>query len=260
MIIDLDDVDSIKELRKLSETDLDLMNLVLDEDDLESLEELRALLLDKPVSSSSMNWIGDFEYEPKSSNYELLSIYRNNPLKTVFINTTNGWKVLVKDGNKGDKGDSNKFASGGGLGSRDVITLIDQKLSAYSPGTSGGSSFSGTISANDVLVNTSSFTYISGTSAQDIFEQIDRKISTKLLLGEYLTNDIVELSNSTSDIYVGKSTSDGRWYLRRVRTISSEEMEVRHANISNNPSVLTYESALNSYATLDYKLLNELTF
>lgn len=256
-LLEQDDLESLSELRTLALLDNDLRSLILDEDDFESLEELRGLFEDS--NPDKISWIGDFEYELDSNEHPNLSIYRLNTKGSVYINTESGWKLLVKDGYNGKDGKQQGYLSGGGLGERDVKTLISQALSAYSPGTSGGS-FTGTISANDVLVNTSSFTYISGTSAQDIFEQIDRKISTKLLLGEYLTNDIVELSNSTSDIYVGKSTSDGRWYLRRVRTISSEEMEVRHANISNNPSVLTYESALNSYATLDYRLLNELTF
>jgi hypothetical protein len=257
MNLELDDIESIKELRKLTYSDINLMSLVLDEDDLQSLDELRNLLNTPTVSSNSINWIGDFEYEPKSSNFELLSIYRNNPLKTVFINTQNGWKVLVKDGQKGDKGDANKFVSGGGLGLKDVVTLIDQKLSAYSPGTSG-STFDGSISANNVLVNTTTFSTLSGTSAQDLFEQIDHKIASKILLGLYQTNDIIETNNATDDVYIGKSKSSGEWYFRRVSTVSEELIEIRHANISNNPSFLTYESALNSYSSLDYRLLNEI--
>lgn len=259
--LELDDLESLAELRELALSDKELISLILDEDDINSLEELRSILDKSPAST--IQWIGDFEFIPKSQDYPLLSIYRNNPLKTVFINTNNGWTLLVKDGEKGSKGDSTQnryYPPGGGLGERDVVSLIDLKLSAYSPSTSGGTSFSGQISANNVLVDSTTFTFLSGTSAQDIFNQIDKEISSKLLLGSYQTNDIIEVGNQTDDIYVGKSDPDGKWYIRRVQSISEELIEVRHANISNNPTFLTYESALNSYATLDYRLLNELNF
>lgn len=254
-----DDLESIQELKSLSFTDKGLRSLLFEDDDLEALEELKNLLT-KEEPSSTVSWVGDFEYQINSNEYPLLSIFRNNSTKTVYINTSHGWSTLVKDGEKGAKGDSPRsYAMGGGLGERDVLSLIDQKLSAYSPGTSGDT-FTGTISANNVLVDSSSFTLLSGTSASDIFEQIDIKIATKVLLGQYQTNDVIEVGNATDDVYVGKSDPTGKWYIRRVRTISDEEMEVRHANISNNNSHASYADAINNFIGLNYDLLHLLSF
>lgn len=253
MILEEDDIQSLFELKELALVDKDLRSLIFDLDDLESIEELQKVYQEP---DGKLDWIGEFENEPDSDTHPIFSLYRNTSKKSTFINTRHGWSLLVKDGENGQKG---SYLAGGGLGGKDIQSMIDKSLSAYSPGTSGGT-FSGSISANDVLVNTSSFTFISGTSAQDIFSQIDKEISTKILLGQYQTNDVIELSNSTDDIYVGKSTPDGKWYIRRVRTISSEDMEIRHANISINPTFTTYVSAINNHLILDYRLLNEIVF
>lgn len=255
-----DDLESIQELKNLSLTDKGLRSLLFEEDDLDSLEELKVLLT-KEEPSSTVSWVGDFEYQINSNEYPLLSIFRNNTTKTVYINSTHGWTTLVKDGEKGPKGDNapRSYAMGGGLGERDVLSLIDQKLSAYSPSTSGNT-FTGTISANNVLVDSSSFTLLSGTSASDIFEQIDNKIATKILLGQYQTNDVIETGNTTDDVYVGKSDPTGKWYIRRIRTLSEEDIEIRHANISNNNSHATYSDAINNFIGLNYDLLHLLSF
>lgn len=250
MILDEEDIQSLFELKELALIDKDLRSLIFDLDDLESIEELQKLYQEP---ENRFEWIGEFQEEPDFENYSLLSLYRNTKNNSTFINTKDGWKLLVKDGKDAQK---SSYLAGGGLGGKDVQSMIDKSLSAYSP----GGTFNGTISANAVIVDTTGFSSISGTSAQDIFSQIDKTISTKILLGQYQTNDVIELSNTTSDIYVGKSSPDGKWYVRRIRSISSEDIEIRHANISNNPTFTTYVSAINNYLILDYRLLNEIVF
>ena len=61
-------------------------------------------------------------------------------------------------------------------------------------------------------------------------------------------NDIEETATIT---YIGQEEKDGDWYLKKIDTSST--VVFSHATATNNPSVVTYNSAWTSRASLTYQ-------
>lgn len=140
---------------------------------------------------------------------------------------------------------------GGGLGENDVRRLID----IYGGG--GGGSFTGTIAADKVTIDTTTFVATSGSDVNDVLKQMDTLITQTVIFGDYETNDVLEETNG--DLYVGLERPDGKWYFKQVIDTLGD-LTIRHANISNNPTITTYLEAFTNYLILSYDLLEDLTF
>lgn len=222
-------------------------------------------------------FIGVFNVEPNSEDYPINSLYKRE--KTVYINTTSGWIKFLEDGEDGANGKTYALG-GGGLGYNDVVktvqttqitsnnitvgsgytnsnatyltTLLHDFDSLLTSG-GGGGNFTGTIDASAVNV---SGTYIntSANTVDVVIQDFDNIISRKVLLGEYKTNEMFE----EDYIYVGCASLDGKWYIKRVEEVG-DNIYLRYANISNNPTVSAYSTAINNRASLIYSLIQDIT-
>jgi hypothetical protein len=251
-----------------------MIDLLLEDDDIESLEELK-IILRKEQETPNM-FIGVFNVEPKSEDYPINSLYKRE--KTVYINTTSGWIKFLEDGEDGEHGKTYAMG-GGGLGYNDVVktvqttqitsnnitvgtgytnsnatyltTLLHDFDSLLTSG-GGGGSFTGTIDASAVNVS-GDYINTSATKLDVVIKDFDTVISKKVLFGEYKTNDMFE----EDYIYVGAASLEGKWYVKRVEE-SGDNIYLRYANLSNNPSVSAYSTAISNRATLNYSLIQDI--
>lgn len=199
----------------------------------------------KETNNANFDFIGTFDKHP--SNAKELNFYKNYIDGIVFIYKNSKWVELIKDGQV------HQALYGGGLGERDVVTLIKQ----YSGG--GGGSFTGSISGDNVYIDTSLFSVLTSASsatAQQLFLKIDREIAGKIIFGDYATIDVIEEPNG--DLYVGSENQEGKWYFKRVQEVGPE-MFLRYANVSNNINISSYTEARNNYLTLAYDMLEDIT-
>jgi len=253
-----------------------MIDIILEDDDIESLEELRKIILEETESPDM--FVGVFNIEPNYKNYPINSFHRREG--KIYINTKTGWKIFLEDGIDGQDGKQIRVG-GGGLGYNDVVkTISDSEIlgSKVNVGlgytnsnssnlntllhdfdnliTSGGSggTFTGTIDASAVNVS-GSYINTSANTLDGVISDFDSVISRKILLGEYKTNDMFE----EDYIYVGYASLSGSWYVKRVEE-NGDNIYLRYANVSNNPSMTSYISAINNRATLTYDVIQNLTF
>ncbi len=75
-------------------------------------------------------------------------------------------------------------------------------------------------------------------------------------LAHYTLHDVDENSNTIT--YLGKMKKDGTWLVIRI-TETGKDTVFEYANITNNPTQLTYTTAYTNRATLTYTELQNLT-
>ena len=217
----------------------------LDADDIESLAELKHLFEKEEIEQDQ--FIGEFDYAPDNKKYSLNQTYRNSNTKSIYINTVSGWKLYLSDGAPGKDGKETRLPSGGGVGINELNRVLDERLANYTPGT-GGSSEAINISLSGTFVNTSA------TNVENAIKDIDSVISRKVLLGEYVKNDFFEQPDY---MYVGYQSLDDKWYVKRVHDLGSEII-LRYANISNNPLITDYSTAISNRETLTYDMIGDI--
>jgi hypothetical protein len=211
------------------------------------------------------DYIGEFSYEPNVEAYKINTTYRNSYSNTIYIKTKNGWEVFLKDGRDGKNGQS-----GGGLGFSDVNNLIDEKLKNFSQQgmdlaliqqmiDTSLSSYVPTIDSNSIMVS-GSFINISGTNLNQMLHSVDNKLNNINYLENYKTHDYEIIEGIPEIMYVGKMNQFNYWYVRKVVTDANGNLLTYHANISNNPSITSYDMAWTNRNTLIYGTLESLTF
>lgn len=226
------------------------------------------------IEVASFDFLGVHDKEPK--NAKPLSLYRNSVTRTVYI-YKDGWKEFLKDGEA-----TNSYVGGGGLGEEEVLGLIQTHGGASSwesltdkPTTVSGFGivdvytkaevdeivdnidvgFSGTLDADKVNVDYSSFVTLVGTNAQTVFGSIDRQIAGKVVLGEYKTHDMFDEGDI---IYVGAMNVSGGWYFKKVVTDEVGNINLTYANNYSTSTNYDYSGAVVNKYTLNYVSLNEL--
>jgi len=125
----IDDVEALNEFKDQLEDSFDLRNYLFDN------------------ANTDQFYIGEYRGVPDYKKYKINSIYKNSSNKTAFINTTNGWVPLIRDGEKGQTGlqgppgkDGYYGYGGGGLGERDTLALIARELAQWAIDHPGGGS------------------------------------------------------------------------------------------------------------------------
>lgn len=236
--------DSIKITTEQFElTDDDRLSLSKLFDDVDSLKPI--------VCSESINDANTVEYKqaltfrgvrsthPENPNVN--DIYRNYSDECVYIYSDNKWQVFVKDGINAHS------ISGGGLGERDVVSLIKQYANT------GDFTFNGSASA--VSLDSSNFAVISADNLQDAMRYVDYKIATKILFGEYKTLNMDEEGDT---IYVGSQTVSGDWYFKKVISDPLGNLTITYANNYSTSSTYNYAEAYTNKYILNYVTLNML--
>lgn len=126
----IDDIEALNEFKDQLEDSFDLRNYLFDN------------------ANTDQFYIGEYRGVPDYKKYKINSIYKNSSNRTAFINTTNGWVPLIRDGEKGQTGqqgpqgvpgkDGYYGYGGGGLGERDTLALIAQELAQWAIDHPGG--------------------------------------------------------------------------------------------------------------------------
>jgi hypothetical protein len=259
-----EEIDPVKELKSAFGKDfLKAVDTFVGED---KPTEMKVISNEKEIAS--FDFLGSFDKEPKAS--KVLSLYRNTTTRTVYI-YKNGWKEFLKDGEA-----TNNYIGGGGLGQEEVLGLIESHGGASSwnsltdkPTTVSGYGivdvytkteidnivdnldvgFSGTLDATVVNVDYTTFTAISGSTAQDVFESIDRKIAGKIVLGEYKTHDMYDEGDI---LYVGALNASGGWYVKKIISELNGDLHISYANNYSSMTSYDYSGALDNKYTLKY--------
>lgn len=110
------------------------------------------------------------------------------------------------------------------------------------------------------ITMSSNFTTISGSTLDQVLSSTDAHITKTSVLENYIQANLEDLSGSPEVIYSGQMTADYKWYIRRITIYSDGTTEIKHANISNNSTYTTYESAWENRVTLNYTDLENLIF
>ena len=80
------------------------------------------------------------------------------------------------------------------------------------------------------------------------------EIIKKLLMGDYVTNDVDDYSEDNV-LYVGKENIEGKWIIMKIDMNSG--IVIRGASEVNNPTVTSYADAWSNRLTLNYGYLRE---
>lgn len=211
-------------------------NEVLSNDD-----EVNIVVSDKKDSGGTnfeLNYLGVFNNPPQPKKY---CLYRNSNQGIVYFCQDNKWIEFLVDGK------SDSVYVGGGLGERDVIQLIEEH--------GGSGDFTGTLDATKVNVDETYLVATKGATAQELFESIDKTITSKILFGEYKTMNMDEVGNT---IHVGCMDVDGGWYIKKVVTDSDGDIVLTYTNNYASGTSYDYENAYNNKYSLNYVSVSEL--
>lgn len=211
-------------------------NEVLSNDD-----EVNIVVSDKKDSGGTnleLNYLGVFNNPPQPKKY---CLYRNSNQGIVYFCQDNKWIEFLVDGK------SDSVYVGGGLGERDVIQLIEEH--------GGTGDFTGTLDATKVNVDETYLVATKGATAQELFESIDKTITSKILFGEYKTMNMDEVGNT---IHVGCMDVDGGWYIKKVVTDSDGDISLTYTNNYASGTSYDYETAYNNKYSLNYVSISEL--
>ena len=85
-------------------------------------------------------------------------------------------------------------------------------------------------------------------------KQLQTDIFNELKLKNYFTNNIQETSNY---YYIGKQNKDGSWLIIYGDDVNGS---IRYANVSNNSSYVTYDSAWTNKELLSFSKFGDLNF
>lgn len=228
---------------KLSESDrYDLEKLFVSNDSYETISNKLKNIdqAEKTSDKKTLTFKGVRSSHPTEPNEN--DIYRNYADSCVYIYSSGAWHVFVKDGTNGTQS-----ISGGGLGERDVVSLIKQYANT------GDFTFNGSASA--VSLDSTNFAVISADNLQDAMRYVDYKIATKILFGEYKTLNMDEYGDT---IYVGSQTVSGDWYFKRVISDSLGNLTITYANNYSTSSMYDYAGAYTNKLILNYVTINEL--
>lgn len=214
-------------------------------------------------------FIGTYDYEPNPDSYNINTTYRNTRDRTVYIKTKIGWDIFLKDGENGKA-----VSMGGGMGFNDVSKLIDERMNSFvtSGGTNGLNAsqvqqmidnnlntYTPIVNATNIEIS-GTFINVSGTNLSEVLHSIDNKLNNINYLENYKTIDYTIIEGVPEIMYVGKTNQFNYWYVRKVVTDALGNISQYHANISNNPGILTYADAWNNNLTLAYGNLEDLVF
>lgn len=261
-VYSLEETESISELRKVFLPSKNTVDIVKEVDDISSdLEELRKLFsednkeiisdtkevdivigdvgkLDEKSVSLELKYLGVYDRPPQPKKY---CLYRNSNQGIVYFCQDGKWVEFLKDGK------SDSVYVGGGLGEHDVLTLIKEH--------GGSGDFTGTLEATKVIIDESYLVATKGSTAQELFESIDKKITSKILFGEYKTHDMEEVGDT---IYVGCKNVDGEWYIKKVVTDVEGNINLKYTNNYASGVSYDYDTAYNNKYTLSYVTVSEL--
>ena len=239
--VNLEDLKNIYKIKSLVESDSGFKRYVYN-------------ITEEDQNKYGFQFIGEYENEPDYRDYNLNTTYRNKKKKTVYIRTITGWSVFVQDGN-----DGRTSPSGGGLGYKDVMSLITTALSGYTPSASPVPITSGDVYSSNVLID-GTYSSISGSNLTTILHSIDTRIAKTIMLEDYIQVNLEDLSGSPEVIYSGQMTADGKWYIKKILILEDNSTIIKHSNVSNNPTHVTYDDAWNNRSSLIYSNLEDLIF
>lgn len=138
-------------------------------------------------------------------------------------------------------------------------TEDNYSISWFIPNTNGAEGTTTIVSTSEVIVS-GTFANMSGSNLTEILNSIDNKLNNINYLENYDTVDFETLVGVPEIMYVGKINKFDSWYVRKVVTDAIGNITQYHANISNNPSILTYTNSWNNRTTLVYGNLEDLIF
>lgn len=259
-VYSLEEQESINELKKVFLISDNVKEIIKEvDDDTSDLEELKTLLSDSEEDVFSdddevdivvgdkkekesvvleLKYLGVFNNPPPPKKY---CLYRNSNQGIVYFCQDGKWIEFLVDG----KTDS--VYLGGGLGERDVIQLIEKH--------GGSGDFTGTLEATKVIVDESYLVATKGSTAQELFESIDKQITSKILFGEYKTMNMDEVGNI---IHVGCMDVNGAWYIKKVVTDSDGDISLTYTNNYASGTSYNYENAYDNKYSLNYVSITEL--
>ncbi len=76
------------------------------------------------------------------------------------------------------------------------------------------------------------------------------------LVAKYVTNDLDDVGGGVT--YLGQFKPEGSWLVKRI-TETGDDLAVDYANLSNNPTRITYTDAFTNRLTLTYEEIQNLT-
>lgn len=103
------------------------------------------------------------------------------------------------------------------------------------------------LDGKDINISTGALVNTSSTNLQDIIADLDSSINSKLTLGDYLTEDVVEIGDF---VFVGLRKSSGDWAFKMVE--DGDNLSISYATVKNNPSLATYPEAFAGMTGLSY--------
>ena len=258
-VYSLEEQESINELKKVfcGSDKVKEIKIEVDTDD-SDLEELKSLFSDtndifsdgevdivigeteteSEIQTLELKYLGVFNNPPPPKKY---CLYRNSNQGIVYFCQDNKWIEFLVDGK------SDSVYVGGGLGERDVIQLIEEH--------GGSGDFTGTLDATKVNVDETYLVATKGATAQELFESIDKTITSKILFGEYKTMNMDEVGNI---IHVDCMDVNGGWYIKKVVTDSDGDIVLTYTNNYASGTSYDYENAYNNKYSLNYVSVSEL--
>ena len=246
----------------------------IDDIERETYNEPKELIFQEKEETYSLKFLGEKLYHPEHACRN--NLYRNSQNGTVYIYTTK-WEVFLKDG------ESNSFY-GGGLGERDVITIVKDIVGNFDGNVKSSNveidyqysnitgnnlneilsdidskinvdSFSGTLGSTNILIDNNNLSVITGNNLQESLEKIDRKIVSNVIFGNYKTHDVVEDGDI---VYVGNMNTSGDWYIKKVVTDILGDISIRYTNNYASSVNYDYTSAFINKTELNYVPLSGL--
>lgn len=103
------------------------------------------------------------------------------------------------------------------------------------------------LDGRDINISSGSLTNSSSSNLQDIISDLDTSINRKVTLGDFLTEDVVELDEH---VYVGLRKASGEWVFKSV--VDNGDISISYASVKNNPTVVSYGEALAGMTGLSF--------
>lgn len=116
-----------------------------------------------------------------------------------------------------------------------------------------------TLPSSSITIS-NSFTSLSGSTLDQVLSSTDENITKASALKNYIQVNLEDLSGSPEVIYSGQTTADGKWYIKKILILEDSSTIIKHSNVSNNPTHVTYGDAWNNRSSLIYSNLEDLIF